>query len=109
MEKQTRDWLTSQPTGKVTPQHLQEALNASILPGLGIVLKNPLSEGTAQRWLIKLGWCQTVVRKGVYMNGHEHEDVVKYRQEVFLPVMKKFEARMANTKGWGEGGDHVFS
>ena len=92
VEKQTRDWLTSQPTGKVTPQCLREALNASILLGLGFVLKNPLSERTARRWLIKLGWRRTVVRKGVYMDGHEREDVVKYRQEVFLPVMKKFEA-----------------
>ena len=99
VEKQTRDWLTSQPTGKVTPQHLREALNASILPGLGFVLKNPLSERTARRWLIKLGWRRTVVRKGVYMDGHEREDVVKYRQEVFLPVMKKFEARMAKFEG----------
>jgi len=66
-------------------------LNASILPGLGIILKNPLSERTARQWLIKLGWCQTVVRKGVYMDGHEREDVVKYQQEVFLPVMKEYE------------------
>jgi len=78
VEKQTRDWLALQPTGKVTPQCLQEALNASILPGLGIILKNPLSERTAQRWLIKLGWHWTVVQKGVYIDGHEREDVVKY-------------------------------
>jgi hypothetical protein len=32
VEKQTRDWLTSQPIGKVTPQHLREALNSTILP-----------------------------------------------------------------------------
>ena len=25
------------------------------------------------------------------MDGHEREDVVKYRQEVFLPIMAKFE------------------
>ena len=37
--------------------------------------------------------------KGVYMDGHECEDVVKYRQEVFLPVMKKFEAQMAKFEG----------
>ena len=99
VEKQSRDWLTSQPTGKVTPQRLREALNLTILPGLGIVLKNPLSERTARRWLIKLGWRRTVVRKGVYMDGHEREDVVKYRQEVFLPAIKEFEARMAKFEG----------
>lgn len=44
VQSQTRDWLTSQETGKVTPQHLQQALNDVIFPDLNIVLKNPLSE-----------------------------------------------------------------
>lgn len=35
----------------------------------------------------------------MYMDGHEREDVVKYRNEVFLPAMAKFEARMAKFKG----------
>lgn len=99
VEKQTRDWLTSQPTGKVTPQRLREALNSTILPGLGIILKCPLSMRTARRWLIKPGWRRTVVRKGVYMDGHEREDVVKYRQNIFLPAMREFEARMAMFEG----------
>ena len=33
------------------------------------------------------------------MNGHEHKDVVKYCQEVFLPAMAKFEERMAKFEG----------
>jgi len=99
VEKRTRDWLTSQPTGKVTPRRLQDALNSVIFPDLEIRTKSPLSEQTARRWLIKLGWRRTVVRKGVYMDGHEREDVVKYRQEVFLPIMAKFEARMAKFEG----------
>jgi hypothetical protein len=37
-----------------------------------------------------------VIRKGVYMDGHEREDVVKYRDEVFLPKMEEFEARMVH-------------
>lgn len=83
----------------MTPRRLQQALNNVIFPDLNIVLKKPLSERTAQRWLIKLGWRRTVVRKGVYMDGHEREDVVKYRQEVFLPAMARFEARMAKFEG----------
>ena len=99
VQSRTRDWLTSQETGKVTPRRLQQALNEVILPDLNIVLKSPLSVRTARRWLIKLGWRRTVVRKGVYMDGHEREDVVKYRNEVFLPAMAKFEARMVQFKG----------
>ena len=99
VQNQTRDWLTSQETGKVTPRRLQQALNEVILPDLNIILKSPLSERTSRRWLIKLGWRRTVVRKGVYMDGHEREDVVKYRNEIFLPAMEKFEARMAKFEG----------
>lgn len=33
------------------------------------------------------------------MDGHEREDVVKYRNEVFLPTMAKFQARMAKFEG----------
>ena len=89
-----RDWLASQPTGDVTPRRFQDALNNQILPALNIELKKPLCERTARRWLIKLGWRMTRIRKGVYLDGHEREDVVKYRNEEFLPRMKQYEARM---------------
>ncbi|KAM6493443.1 hypothetical protein JOM56_011577 [Amanita muscaria] len=61
VQSRTRDWLTSQKTGKVTPRCLQHALNEVIFPDLNIILKSPLCERTARRWLIKLGWRQTVV------------------------------------------------
>ncbi|KAF7984968.1 hypothetical protein HWV62_9917 [Athelia sp. TMB] len=95
----TRDWLTSQRTGEVTPRKLQHALNRTIFPELNIELKNPISERTARRWLIKLGWRRTIVRKGVYMDGHERKDVVEYRNKIFLPTLAKFETRMATHEG----------
>jgi hypothetical protein len=33
------------------------------------------------------------------MDGHEREDVVKYRNEVYLPAMAKFEERMVRFEG----------
>jgi hypothetical protein len=33
------------------------------------------------------------------MDGHEREDVVKYRNEVFLPVMLQYEQRMTQFDG----------
>lgn len=48
---------------------------------------------------MKLGWQHTRLRKGVYMDGHEREDVRKYRQEVFLPAMAAFESRMVHFEG----------
>ncbi|KAG2755653.1 hypothetical protein P692DRAFT_20844483 [Suillus brevipes Sb2] len=69
-----RMWLSNLPIGTVTLRALQSAVMTTIFPELGIVPKNPISKCTAQRWLIKLGWRRTVIRKGVYMDGHERED-----------------------------------
>ena len=91
-----RNWLVSQGTGRVTPRDFQRALNDKILPALNITLVNPLCERTARHWLIKLGWRKTQIRKGVYMDGHEREDVVKYRNEEFLPRMKAYETCMTH-------------
>jgi hypothetical protein len=89
------EWLTALPAGQVTPLHFQKALNAVILPSQSISLKRPLSERTARRWLLRLGWRLKTLRKGVYMDGHERPDVVEYRTKIFLPAMEKYERRMA--------------
>jgi hypothetical protein len=90
-----RAFLSEIPTGQVTPLNFQAALHEKILPALGISTVKPLCERTAQRWLGKLGWIRTILQKGVYMDGHERKDVVKYRKEVFLPKMLVYESRMA--------------
>ena len=94
-----RSWLTAQKVGEVTPRKFQHALNQEILPALSIMLKRPLCERTARRWILRLGWRLKTLKKGVYMDGHEREDVVKYRNEVFLPAMAKFEERMTKFEG----------
>ncbi|CDO77934.1 hypothetical protein BN946_scf184610.g1 [Trametes cinnabarina] len=99
VRRSARAWLTSQPNGEVTPKRFQDALNTTILPSLGIELRTPLSVRTARRWLIKLGWRHVTLRKGVYMDGHERKDVVQYRNNVFLPRMAEFEARMDHYDG----------
>lgn len=99
VKKQVVDYLQSLQTGKVTPKKLQVAVNTEILPKLGITPKKPIGTRTACCWLIKFGWRYTQVKKGVYMDGHERADVVNYRQETFLPLMAKFEARMVHYEG----------
>lgn len=80
-----RAWLFQQEKGKVTPMKFKHGLNDIILPSLGIFPSKPLCERTARRWLVKLGWHRTTIKKGVYLDGHERPDVVKYRQDEFLP------------------------
>jgi hypothetical protein len=93
------EYLRNVPAGKVTPRALQNHINSSLFPELEITPKTPLTIRTAQRWLIKLGWTHTIVKKGVYMDGHERLDVVHYRNEEFLPAMLKFEERMVHYEG----------
>jgi hypothetical protein len=97
VEAACRAWLTSCKSGTVTPVKFAQALDDTILPNLGITPLTPLVPRTAQRWLIRLGWQHSTVRKGVYKDGHDREDVVKYRDEKFLPEMKKLETRMATS------------
>lgn len=94
-----RSWLTSQDIGTVTPQKFCDGLNSEILPGLNIAVKKPICTRTAVRWLIKLGWRKTVLKKGVYMDGHERADVVHYRQFKYLPRIEELQRRMARYEG----------
>ncbi|KAH9952405.1 hypothetical protein BGW80DRAFT_1452516 [Lactifluus volemus] len=62
-----------------------------------------ISLATARRWLEKMGYRWKKNLKGQYVNGHERPDVVHYRQNVFLPVMEQYEARMrtwVDEHGW---------
>jgi len=40
-------------------------------------------------WLLRLGFYTTESKKGVYVDGHKREDVIKYRQQIFLLVIEK--------------------
>lgn len=53
-----------------------------------------ISERTARRWLAALLYRYGQQKKGMYVDGHERDDVVKYCQEVFLPVWAKMEKMM---------------
>jgi hypothetical protein len=72
----------------ITPRKLCEYVNNIILPSVGIENENKkISEQTAARWLKKLGWEFGTYKKGIYNDGHERPDVVKYRKE-FLKFME---------------------
>ena len=41
----------------------------------------------AQRWMHQLKYRCAKRQSGQYVDGHEREDVVSYRQKVFLPAL----------------------
>ncbi|KAF8220159.1 hypothetical protein L208DRAFT_1127784, partial [Tricholoma matsutake] len=57
------------------------------------VKKQSISVHTAQHWLYKMGWQYGRQNNGMYIDGHEHEDVVAYR-ECFIKRWKGYEHRM---------------
>lgn len=52
-------------------------------------LKKTIGLSTAQGWMHELGYRWAKTPTGQFVDGHERSDVVKYRQEVFLPRMEK--------------------
>ena len=64
-------------------------VNQTIIPALGLDLgKTTISENCARRWLKKLGYELTTVKKGIYVDGHECPDVVEYCKTFLAKIAK---------------------
>ncbi|RPA71955.1 hypothetical protein BJ508DRAFT_245125 [Ascobolus immersus RN42] len=87
------DYLDSQRVGSA----VEEALNDTHDSGLQSVPDSQrtrrIKARTARRWLRVMGLHHHKLMKSVYVNGHERSDVVKYRNEVFLPDWIKYRKR----------------
>ncbi|KAH9912824.1 uncharacterized protein B0H18DRAFT_857820, partial [Fomitopsis serialis] len=59
------------------------------------------SVATAQRWMDRMDYRWGVGPKGQYIDGHEREDVVTYRKDVFLPALSDIDdcLRVCNDDG----------
>jgi len=57
-------------------------------------IKKALSCRSARTWLAKLGWNWREVRSAIYKDGHERQDVLEYRQDIFLPRMESLKPSM---------------
>ena len=71
---------------QIKPEKLRRYVNEFLLPSLNI--ETTISISTAVRWLKKLGFTLSRVRQGVYVDGHEREDVIVARQE-FIKKMNE--------------------
>lgn len=63
-------------------------------------VKRKIKLRTAQCWMKKMGYRWRKEPKGMYSDGHEREDVVNYRQNIFLPRWRELEAR---SRWWEDG------
>jgi hypothetical protein len=48
------------------------------------ISKPLISHKTALRWLEKLRWMYRKLKNGMYLNGHERSNVVKYRESFVI-------------------------
>ncbi len=65
---------------QLRPSKLVRYVNQFLLPELGI--ESEIMESTAVCWLKKIGFKIRKVMKGVYVDGHECEDVKKSRDDL---------------------------
>jgi hypothetical protein len=50
-------------------------------------MQGSIVESTAQRWLrFRLGYQCKEAKRGIYINGHEHPDVIEERKEYIKNV-----------------------
>ncbi|KAF8315112.1 hypothetical protein DL93DRAFT_2136065 [Clavulina sp. PMI_390] len=66
--------------------------------------QKPISRRTAQRWMAMMGFRWRKEPKGQYVDGHERDDVVDYRQKQYLPAIAAFRAQ---TREWDVDGNEV--
>jgi len=78
-----------------------EFLNSTLLVEFrSTVAGGKFNYSFARRFLFDLGFRYVCVKqKGYYNDGHERDDIRKYRQNVFLPQMLAFETAMVKYEG----------
>jgi len=94
-------WLRSQISESRGPVSLKKFLETKVMPKLTsskVAKKTKISERTCSRYLHEWGFSFSAHTKNVYMDGHEREDVVEYRN-VWVPRMLEFEKRMQLFEG----------
>jgi hypothetical protein len=60
-------------------------------------IKKTVSLATAHCWLVKMGYQWNQKLSGQYVDSHEHDNVVHYRQHVFLPTWAELDCQ---TRMW---------
>jgi hypothetical protein len=70
----------------------EEAVENSFGPG-----GNKIRARTARRWLHTMGFdYKAIQKKKIYIDGHEWEDVVAYRNNIFISELRHHERHLVN-------------
>jgi hypothetical protein len=69
-------------------------MELELFPRIHLRVGRGISLSTARRWLHHEGFQYISYRKGLYFDGHNRPDVLKYRNEKFLPTMAALRHRL---------------
>ena len=93
MSKKAAKWVRSNSSIKgkpnITSNDFENWVNTELIPNIVIPMNSPsqIQNRTARKWLHELGVSSTFSQKGVFIDGHEREDVREYR-ELFLKKLE---------------------
>lgn len=91
------EWVRSNSCIKgkpnMTSNDFKNWVNVELLPNIAIPMNSPsqIQNRTARKWLHELGFRPHSHKKGVFIDGHEREDVREYR-ELFLRKLEILES-----------------
>ena len=103
---QNKDKVTAHGLAKAVGTYLQDQEAEGLLDGVISALEvegngrhlktRTIGAKTARNWLRRLGYSWKHVRKGIYIDGHERDDVKDYRDNYFIPTVQSLLPRMVN-------------
>src|SRR3989440_2823372 len=92
-------WLRQEKPESRTPGNLKLYIEGTVFPKLtGHIKKDTISEKTCRNYMYLWGYKYDERKKGVYYDGHERPDVVKYRKE-WLKRMFEYQRLMKDFDG----------
>lgn len=83
---------------KEMPEGLKRFCEVELFPRIHLKPARGWSISTCRQVLLDYGFRYTEHAKGLYFDGHERPDVVHYRQEKFLPMMRIYGRRLVSYK-----------
>ena len=81
------------------PHKLTEYINKTLFPRIGVKTKGGIHINSARHWMKREGFRYTTYKKGMYVDGHEREDVVAYR----LPLLLSLRPQMIRVRDRSPG------
>ena len=94
IQERCRNFIRSQKPDDRSIYCFKYWIENELLPTVTGVTKIAVCNNTAKSWMFELGFFMTEVKKGLYFDGHQREDVVKYRKKYLSHLMSVFEGDM---------------